>query len=199
MIRILVFCIAIGILTSSAFAAPLTQDELKNRLAGYGLDQSSALIVVDVSMQKLSLYEGLKELHSYSISTSAYGTGSQAGSMKTPLGLHRVKRKIGARAATGTIFKGRVDTGRIARIHLEPEHTGDDFVTSRILWLDGMEPGENSGGDVDSYRRYIYIHGTHEEGLIGQPASHGCIRMRNADVIELFDLVPEKTPVWIRG
>ncbi len=159
---------------------------------------SRHLLVVDISEQTLSWFEAGKLKRRYPVSTSKYGVGSRAGSNRTPLGMHYVRRKIGAGAPAGTIFRGRVDTGRVARIETRPLATGDDFVTSRILWLKGLDPGRNRGDGVDSYARYIYIHGTHEEGLIGRPASHGCIRMRNADVIELFDGVPPRTLVWIQ-
>lgn len=156
------------------------------------------LLVVDVSTQTLSWFERGKLRRQYPVSTSKYGIGSEAGSNKTPLGMHYVRRKIGAGARSGAIFRGRVDTGRRADIEHRPVATGDDFVTSRILWLQGLDKGKNRGAGMDSWSRYIYIHGTNEEGLIGQPASHGCIRMRNADVIELFASVPIKTLVWIQ-
>ena len=139
----------------------------------------------------------LDTLRSYDISTSKYGLGSESGSHKTPLGLHRVVEKYGDSAPEGTIFKSRINTGRIAEIEMRPQNTKLDYVTTRILWLDGMEPGKNKGGNVDSYHRYIYIHGTHEEGLIGRPASKGCIRMRNNEVIELHELVPIGTTIRI--
>lgn len=153
--------------------------------------------VVSVSAQQLYVYEHGRRLASYPISTSRYGVGSELGSEKTPLGLHRVRRKIGADAPIGRIFKSREDTGEQAQIVREPVVTGQDYVTTRILWLDGLEPGRNQGGTVDSYSRYIYIHGTHEEGLIGQPASHGCVRMRNGDVVALFDELPLNALVLI--
>lgn len=199
MIRALTFCLTFSFFVFPVVADPLTRSDLLSRVSAYTTHPDQPLIVVDISTQTLTLYEGLNKLSSFPVSTSKYGTGSESGSDKTPLGMHRVKRKIGAQAPSGTIFKGRVNTGRQAAIQDAPLATQNDFVTSRILWLDGLEPGINSGGDVDSFRRYIYIHGTHEEGLIGQPASHGCIRMKNADVIKLFDLIPENTLVWIRG
>ncbi|MDY6991646.1 MAG: L,D-transpeptidase [Pseudomonadota bacterium] len=154
---------------------------------------TSPRIEVDISKQQLNLYQGNHLLKTYPISTSKYGIGSQAGSNKTPLGQHIIAQKIGAGTPEGTIFKGRVNTGRIARIDQE----GGDIVSSRIMWLEGLETGKNKGHGVDSYQRYIYIHGTAEEGKIGQPASHGCIRMYNRDVIHLFTQVDEGTPVNI--
>jgi len=107
--------------------------------------------------------------------------------------------RYGDNAPINTIFTARENTNKRAEIQINPNDTEDDFVTSRILWLDGLENGINRGVGVDSYSRYIYIHGTHEEGLIGQKASHGCIRMFNNDVIELFDMVSEGTKVQIRA
>lgn len=153
-----------------------------------------AKITVNISEQKLYLYAGDDELvKSYPISTSKYGIGSEANSGKTPLGLHSIEDKIGANAPEGTIFKGRKNIGRIANINAE----AGDLVTSRIMWLKGLDIGKNSGPKIDSYKRYIYIHGTAEENKIGQPASHGCIRMLNRDVIELFDMVKKDTQVEI--
>ncbi len=156
------------------------------------------LLVVDISEQTLAWYDDGRLRKRFPVSTSKYGIGSRAGSNRTPLGMHYVRRKIGAGAPIGAIFRGRVDTGRIADIEHRPRSTGDDFVTSRIFWLSGLDDGRNRGDGVDSYSRYIYIHGTHEEGLIGRPASHGCIRMRNRDVIALFEQIPERTLVWIQ-
>ncbi len=180
-------------------AAMLTAQRLDQALRPYAQDTSAPVIVVDIPQQRLTLYQHLQAVRQYPISTSRYGVGEQSGSNRTPLGFHRVKRKIGADAQLGTIFKARVNTGRLAKIESRAKPTGDDFVTTRILWLEGLEPGKNAGGDVDSFHRYIYIHGTHEEGLIGRPASHGCIRMRNADVVDLFERVPRNTVVWIRN
>jgi lipoprotein-anchoring transpeptidase ErfK/SrfK len=158
-----------------------------------------ANIVVDISEQRLYLYEGEeaikdKLIKSYPVSTSKYGIGSQSGSNKTPLGRHRIQNKIGDGAPEGMIFKARRNTGIIAEINGKDR---SDFVTTRIMWLKGLEPGKNRGWRIDSYKRYIYIHGTAEEDKIGQPASHGCIRMYNSDVIDLFDRVKQGTEVNI--
>jgi lipoprotein-anchoring transpeptidase ErfK/SrfK len=131
------------------------------------------------------------------ISSSFYGTGSLRNSLKTPLGKHVIYKKIGEDLPVNAILKGRKWSGAIANIVSDPIDTDYDHVTSRILWLDGLEIGSNKGSDVDSMSRYIYIHGTAEEGLLGRPASDGCIRMYNVEVIELFDLVEEGTQVWI--
>ena len=150
----------------------------------------SARTKIDVSVrdQRLILTRDGGELRSYPISTSRFGIGTQEGSMKTPLGRFRIAEKIGDSAAPGTIFKARV-----ALALDDPPPDTEDFITSRILWLDGLE--EENANTRD---RFIYIHGTKHEDEIGTPASHGCIRTRNADVIELFELVDETTQVVIR-
>ena len=156
------------------------------------------IIIVDISEQRLYLYSNNDLIQSFPVSTSKYGEGQTENSFKTPLGLHEIKEKIGHKAPINTIFTARVNTNKRADVQIKQNDTEDDFVTSRILWLEGLEDGINRGLGVDSYNRYIYIHGTHEEGLIGQKASHGCIRMFNNDVIELFDIVSEGTKVQIR-
>ena len=156
------------------------------------------LIVISASEQKLYLIKNNQVTESHPISTAVAGLGSQSGSNKTPLGVHKVSNKFGEGAKAGTIFKARRNTGRIAKILTNPgERSTADNVTSRILWLSGMEKGINKGGKVDSHSRYIYIHGTDEEGRLGQPASHGCIRMKNHSVIDLFEQVPLGTLVDI--
>lgn len=146
--------------------------------------------VVSVTDQTLDLLvEGIVT-RSYPISTSMYGIGAKVDSGRTPLGVHRIRRKIGEDLALGSVLKAREPTGEIAHIETRAQTTGKDHVTTRILWLDGLEPGLNKGEGVDSFKRFIYIHGTHEEGLIGRPASHGCVRMLNRDVVELFDALP---------
>ena len=155
------------------------------------------LIYVDISSQTLSYIVKGTVSKKYNISSSYYGTGSEANSLKTPLGKHEIYKKIGNELPINAILKGRVWNGAIADIIEGPIDTDYDHVTSRILWLDGLEEGKNKGNGVDSRNRYIYIHGTAEEGLIGRPASDGCIRMYNNEVIELFELVSEKTQVWI--
>lgn len=154
-------------------------------------------IYVSTKESKLYLISNKKVIETYPISIAKAGVGNKENSNQTPLGLHEIRKKIGAGLPQNAILKSRVYTGKLAEIISEPIFTNTDLVTSRILWLGGLEPGYNSGGNVDSYNRFIYIHGTPEEGLIGTGASHGCIRMYNADVIELFDKVPTKTKVFI--
>ena len=158
---------------------------------------SETLLYVDIDTQRMIyLKKGIVQTI-YPISSSLYGTGSEENSFKTPLGRHEIYKKIGENLPENAILKGRVWNGAIADIIKEPIDTEFDHVTSRILWLDGLEFGKNKGKGIDSRERYIYIHGTAEEGLIGKPASDGCIRMYNRDVITLFDLVDEKAQVWI--
>ena len=157
------------------------------------------ILLIDVNKQELTVWKNDQMVKVYTISTAAKGTGSIAGSYKTPLGIHYIRRKIGRDLPVGAILKARESTGEIADIEHQPIVTGKDHVTSRILWLSGLEKGVNLGGDVDSYSRYIYIHGTHEEGLLGQPASKGCIRMSNTDVISLFEQIPRESLVYISG
>ena len=156
-------------------------------------------ILVDISEQRLYLKSGEQTLVSYPISTSKYGEGSKENSFKTPLGNHVIKEKIGENAPINTIFISRINTKNVATIENKPKNTENDYVTSRIMWLEGEENGVNKGPGVDSYERYIYIHGTHEEGLIGVKASHGCIRMFNVDVIDLYDRIYNGTKVIIRA
>ncbi len=154
-------------------------------------------IYVSASDEKLYLIKNKEIIKTYPISIAKNGLGNTAGSNQTPLGLHHVKKKLGAGIPEDGILKSGIYTGKKAEIISEPISVNTDLVTSRILWLSGLEPGYNLGRNVDSFNRYIYIHGTPEEGLIGQPASHGCIRMLNKDVIDLFNLVPEGTNVLI--
>ncbi len=172
----------------------LLQD-LQRRFPSYSTQQ---VLLVDATGQEMLLIEQGQVTARWVISTASAGLGSRKGSDQTPLGVHRIAEKFGEGAPLGTVFKARKNTGRIARILTEPgARSGEDNVTTRILWLDGLEVGLNKGGDVDSRSRYIYIHGTDEEGRLGAPASHGCIRMRNQDVVNLFSRVGVDTLVVI--
>ncbi len=135
----------------------------------------------------------------YAVSTATNGPGERRGSHCTPRGRHVVRAKIGAGAAPNTVFVGRRPTGEIWSPELAAQHPGRDWILTRILWLSGCEPGFNRLGEVDTMRRYIYIHGSPDAVPMGVPGSIGCVRMRNADIIELFDLVPPRTPVEILG
>ena len=158
----------------------------------------STEIEISISEQKLFLIDNKSVIKTYLISSSKYGEGSKVNSFKTPLGKHVVKRKIGKDMPLGARFIGRIFSGEIYPIYdTDQVLVEDDVVQTRILWLDGLEDGINKGEGVDSYSRYIYIHGTPEEWLLGEKASKGCIRMSNKDVIELFNLVEEGIPVTI--
>jgi len=154
-------------------------------------------VLISAERQQLSLYDDQRVLATYPISTSRYGLGGEDGSYKTPLGKHRICAKIGAGEPLGEVFIGRLPQGYQAEILVDQSRSEGDSITSRILWLEGLEPGLNRGVGCDSKQRYIYIHGTSEEGLIGQPVSIGCVRMKNSDVIELFEQISEGDPVLI--
>jgi L,D-transpeptidase YbiS len=154
-------------------------------------------IRVSLAAQRLELLEGTRVVASYPVSTSARGAGERSGSERTPRGRHEIRAKIGAGAPAGAVFEGRRATGEVCTPELARQQPERDWILTRILWLRGLEPGRNRLGDVDSMRRYIYIHGTPDETSLGAPASHGCIRMRNADVIDLFDRVEPGDPVEI--
>ncbi|GAK58376.1 ErfK/YbiS/YcfS/YnhG family protein [Candidatus Vecturithrix granuli] len=164
----------------------------------FGLQEDQPAIIVSISAQKLLLVKNGDILARYPISSSEYGVGNKVGSNQTPLGAHKISHKIGDGAAVGAVFRSRAATGEMATIYTDDTDVEDDLVTTRILWLQGLEPGINQGKGIDSHARFIYIHGTPEEGLIGQPASHGCIRMYNQDVIELFNVVQVGTLVEIQ-
>ncbi|MEY2500799.1 MAG: hypothetical protein QOI07_1133 [Verrucomicrobiota bacterium] len=145
-------------------------------------------IQISVRDQQLVLKCGRKKLAAYPVSTSRFGLGSKEGSFKTPTGTFRIAEKIGEEMPPGTVFKSRRPVRATKKMLCE-----DDLVMTRILWLDGLEPR-----NANTHSRYVYIHGTNHEEDLGSPASHGCVRMKNEDVIELFDQVTEGTPVEIR-
>lgn len=147
-------------------------------------------IAVSLERQTLELLLDEGRSIEYRISTAARGAGSTRGSYCTPLGAHRVKLKIGSGCPARTVFAGRRPTGELFSEDLRLAFPGRDWILSRILWLQGLERGINRGSEVDTLRRFVYIHGTADEDKIGEPASHGCIRMKNDDVIQLFELVP---------
>ncbi len=150
------------------------------------------LLTVSVSEQSVSLYEADNFVKMYRCSTSRFGIGQVEGSNRTPLGLHRIAEKIGDGEAPGTIFKSREVIGHVSDIGITSAK-----ITTRIMWLEGLDPGFNQGGNVDSHSRYIYIHGTGDQNTIGQPSSSGCIHLADDDLIALFDLLPSGTLVWI--
>ena len=155
-------------------------------------------ITINVPLQTLELFgDDGKLLRRYAVSTGANGVGEQSGSFCTPRGQHVIRAKIGAGQPENTVFVRRRPTGEIYTSDLGAQHPGRDWILTRILWLSGCEPGFNRLGSCDTMRRYIYIHGTPDSTPLGQPGSKGCVRMRNADLVELFDLVPAGTPVHI--
>jgi hypothetical protein len=163
-------------------------DELKKYCKdNYGTNNLNDFIYVSISEQKLYLFKDGVLLKSYAVSTSKYGLGAEENSMRTPVGLHYIRDKNGGNAPLGGILVNGRYTGQQAIIEKSAKETGKDDVTTRVLWLMGCEQGSNRGKGNDSYCRKIYIHGTPEEGLIGKPASHGCIRMKNDEVIELYN------------
>jgi hypothetical protein len=164
-----------------------------------GAAPSQYVFTVRIAEQRAALFEFAERgdrrvarlVREFVCSTSKFGIGQEAGSNCTPLGLHRIAEKHGAGAEAGTVFKARKPVG----------HLRDGLplasITTRILWLDGLEPGFNRGGNVDTFARYIYIHGFGDQASLGQPASHGCIHLADADLIPLFELLPVGTLVWI--
>ena len=173
--------------------------EVTERLKGLGLPSAEDCIVVSIDQQKLWHIRG-QDCETYVVSTARAGRGCIEDSHQTPDGLHQVGEKIGAGAVPGTVFKARQSTGKLAS---EWGASEDNLITSRILWLDGLEPGHNQGVAcdgkvVDTKRRFVYIHGTNQSAKLGQPNSHGCVLLSDPDVIRLFDLVPVGTRVLIR-
>ena len=188
--------ILISFISFSAFG----QNSIIERVNNY-LDSKNAfaneVLYISIKQQKLYHIQNDSIIKEYIISSSAYGIGSKAGSNKTPIGLHSIKEKYGDNTPINGKMTGRVFHGNIATIYTDETRSKTDDVTSRILWLEGMEKGKNKGKGIDSFSRYIYIHGTSEEGRLGKPASHGCIRMKNKEVIDLYKLVEVGTLVLI--
>jgi lipoprotein-anchoring transpeptidase ErfK/SrfK len=147
--------------------------------------------------QRLDLLDGGTAVRSYAVSTSKHGAGERSGSFQTPRGAHVVRAKIGAGQPVGAVFRSRRPTGEVYSADLASAHPRRDWILTRILWLSGREVGKNRLGDVDTMRRYIYIHGTPDTEALGVPGSIGCIRMANLDIVDLFDRVPVGTPVHI--
>ncbi|HUA68058.1 MAG TPA: L,D-transpeptidase [Candidatus Saccharimonadales bacterium] len=187
-------------MTSSAFLR--AGDNFISHCKKNGVVPTRFTLIVNIAKQTVSLFEN-SFMHSYSgvksytltrrfpCSTSRFGIGQREGSNCTPLGLHRIVERIGGGWPAGTVFKGRQPIGYTWRGMPSAK------ITTRILWLEGLEPGLNRGGDVDSHARYIYIHGTADQSSIGKRTSCGCIHLADADLIPLFDLLPSGTLVWI--
>lgn len=159
---------------------------------------SDLLIKISIDEQRLQLLERGRIVMDVAVATAANGPGELMHSECTPRGRHRVRARIGDGCPENTVFVGRRPTGEMYSAALKAAHPGRDWMLTRILWLCGEESGHNRLGRVDSMRRYIYIHGCPEEDPMGIPSSHGCVKMRNSEVIALFDRVPAGTPVLIQ-
>ena len=159
--------------------------------------KNNLYIEINIHEQTLKLFDGDKLTGQYPVSTARNGPGELMDSECTPRGAHIISEKIGSGLAPNTVFISRTPTGELYTPEMYKKFPHRDWMLTRILWLSGTEPGCNQGGNVDSHDRYIYIHGSPDEVEMGKPGSRGCIRMRNKDVIELFEQVEEGTPVHI--
>ncbi len=169
---------------------------MKERCAALGIKPAARVMTVSLGRQLLGFYREEILVRSYVVSTSLRPPSNIRNSLGTPRGLHHIDERIGAGALPGTVFKGRVNLGRHYQ-ELSDEENAPNLITTRILWLRGLEPGINAGGEVDTHDRYVYIHGTNHEDHLGRPASAGCIEMSNREIIELFDEVRSGDLVWI--
>jgi len=168
-------------------------ERIREKCAELGRKPGSRAIFVSISKQLLAFYRNGSLVKSYLISTSRRPPSNVKDSLGTPRGLHEIAERLGAGAPPGIVFKARINTGRHFS-ELPPEEQEKNLITTRILWLRGLEPGVNAGKNttgetVDTYARYVYIHGTNHEDRLGTPASSGCVQMRNLDIIELYDEV----------
>jgi hypothetical protein len=184
-------------------ASPKTLESFLITCDKHHITPTPLVLAVSITEQTVSLFENSSAplrlcVEDYNFikklpcSTSRFGIGQTEGSNCTPLGLHRIAEKIGAGEPAGTVFKSRKVIG-----HTSQPEFADAKITTRILWLEGLEPGFNRGGNVDSHARYIYIHGTADQTSIGKPASCGCLHLADADLVSIFDLLPSGTLVWI--
>ena len=173
------------------------QNNIIKKAENYISKDLNELLFISIETQRLYHIKNGEIINIFSISSSKYGIGNKNGSNKTPIGLHKIKEKYGDNVPVHGRMIGRIFHGEIATIYNDTTKSETDDITSRILWLEGVEKGKNKGGDVDSYKRHIYIHGTSEEGSLGTRASHGCIRMRNKDVIDLYKILEVGTLVLI--
>jgi hypothetical protein len=178
------------------FTSESPVERVNKTCAQLGIKPGERLLVVRISTATLQFFRKGELVKSYVVSTSARPPSNIKGSLGTPRGLHEIGERIGAGQPTGMVFKSRVPTGRHFSEFPESE-AARQLITSRILWLRGLEPGVNRGGEVDSYDRYIYIHGTNHENRLGEPMSAGCVEMRNLDIIELYEEVRVGDLVWI--
>lgn len=161
-----------------------------------GIKSAERLLAVHIATQTMQFFRGPSLVRSYVISTSKRPPSNVKGSLGTPRGLHAIAERIGAGQPPGMVFSSRVPTGRHYS-EVPDSDTHPNLITSRILWLTGLEPGVNQGGDVDTHARYVYIHGTNHEDRLGAPQSAGCVVMGNLDIVELFEEVRSGDFVWI--
>ncbi len=161
-----------------------------------GIKSAERLLAVHIATQTMQFFRGPELVRSYVISTSKRPPSNVKGSLGTPRGLHAIAERIGAGQPPGMVFSSRVPTGRHYS-EVPDSDTHPNLITSRILWLNGLEPGVNQGGDVDTHARYVYIHGTNHEDRLGAPQSAGCVVMGNLDIVELFEDVRTGDFVWI--
>ncbi len=168
------------------------------KCAALGIKPANQLLFVRIDVQSMQLYRGGELVRAYTVSTSLRPPSNVRGSLGTPLGLHAIAEKIGQDQPPGMVFRSRIPTGRHYN-ELSEEENRANFITTRILWLQGLELGANRGGDIDTHDRLIYIHGTNHEDRIGSPQSAGCILMRNVEIAELFEEVRVGDHVWIQN
>lgn len=187
---ILIVLVNITTLTSA-------QNKILQQVENYIYTEPCTVLFISIENQELYYIRNKTVVNTFIISSSKYGTGNENGSNKTPLGIHKVKEKHGEDTPLNGIMVGRIFNGKIAKVYHDTTRSKTDDITTRILWLEGMEEGKNKGIGIDSYKRYIYIHGTSEEGRLGMPASHGCIRMKNKDIIDLYRIIEVGTLVLI--
>jgi lipoprotein-anchoring transpeptidase ErfK/SrfK len=159
--------------------------------------ETHSFLDISINTQQLSLIEHGRVIKSYPVSTAKKGVGEQKGSECTPRGWHKVRAKIGSGQPVQAVFKGRRPTGEVYSAELGERYPQRDWILTRILWLGGLEPGKNRYGDVDTCWRYIYIHGCPDHLMTGVPDSHGCVRMKNTDVLDLFNRVEVGIKVYI--
>ena len=166
------------------------------KCAALGIKPANQILAVRLATQSMQFFRAGELVRAFVISTSLRPPSNVKGSLGTPLGLHAIAEKIGQDQPPGVVFRSRVPTGRNFG-EFSDEENRENLITSRILWLHGLEPGVNQGGEIDSHDRYIYIHGTNHEDRLGSPQSAGCVLMRNLDLVELFEEVRIGDQVWI--
>ncbi len=194
-LRLLLVLTLLPLLIHAQAATSVQQAEALLQERGWG--PTPYALVVDPATQRMHLYDKGERTQTFVISTCKHGLRNRKGWQGTPTGLHRIKEKHGDGLPLGAVLESREFTGDTARIFTDKTDVPDDQITTRILWLQGLEPGHNLGGDFDTYERYIYLHGTPEEGLLGTPASHGCIRANNREMLALYKRLPVGTLVYI--